>query len=248
MSKQVVLITGANTGLGLEAVKALAKSEDTYEILIGARDHKKGEDAVRTAQQEVGQCKSTINTVQVDISSDESIDKLRDEITSRYGKLDALVNNAGANFDHSIRDGKMSRREGWIKSWDTNVAGTMVLTHELVPLLLKSSNPRLIFITSGTSTLTETESQEGPILQALNAPPEAGWPKNLEKNPTMAYRSSKCGLNMAMREWHRMLYKDDVKVFAVSPGFLATGLAGVGREQLVKVSHLDRDQSRKTIS
>jgi NAD(P)-dependent dehydrogenase (short-subunit alcohol dehydrogenase family) len=57
-------------------------------------------------------------------------------------------------------------------------------------------------------------------------------------NPVTSYRSSKTGLNMLMREWAKILKNDGVKVFAISPGFLATGLAGVGAEQLKKVSSL----------
>jgi len=43
---------------------------------------------------------------------------------------------------------------------------------------------------------------------------------------------------MMMRQWHRILLNDGVKVWAVSPGFSATGLGGVGPEVLKKVSNL----------
>jgi NAD(P)-dependent dehydrogenase (short-subunit alcohol dehydrogenase family) len=46
----------------------------------------------------------------------------------------------------------------------------------------------------------------------------------------VAYRSSKTALNMMMLEWERVLEPDDVRVFAISPGFLATGLGGMGKE------------------
>jgi NAD(P)-dependent dehydrogenase (short-subunit alcohol dehydrogenase family) len=157
------------------------------------------------------------------------------EIESKHGRLDILVNNGGANFDGQIVNGNMSIREAFNTSWDTNVSGTHVLTAGAIPLLLKSSDPRLMFITSGTSTLAETERFDNPIFTRINSSPEAGWPKNLGPNPVTAYRSSKCGLNMLMREWHRILLKDGVKVWAISPGFLATGLAGIGSEQLLKV-------------
>jgi NAD(P)-dependent dehydrogenase (short-subunit alcohol dehydrogenase family) len=48
----------------------------------------------------------------------------------------------------------------------------------------------------------------------------------------IAYRSSKVALNMMMLDWVRVLNADGVKVFAISPGFLATGLAGIGSENL----------------
>ena len=55
-------------------------------------------------------------------------------------------------------------------------------------------------------------------------------------NPITSYRSAKTGLNMLMREWYRLLKNDGVKVWAISPGFLATGLGGIGAETLKKVS------------
>lgn len=73
----------------------------------------------------------------------------------------------------------------------------------------------------------------------MNASPPAGWPKEKVLNPTAMYRSFKTGMNMAMLEWHLMLKNDGVKVFAVSPGFLATGLAGVGVEKLKSIGALD---------
>ncbi len=150
-----------------------------------------------------------------------------------------LINNGGANFDVEIRDGKMSVREAWNASWDTNVSGTQVLTTNAMPLLLKSSDPRLMFVTSGTSTLTESERTDPPIFSRINASPPGGWPKDMGINPITCYRSSKCGLNMVMREWHRILGNDGVKVWAISPGFLATGLAGIGKEKLKQMGALE---------
>lgn len=103
------------------------------------------------------------------------------------------------------------------------------MTSAFIPLLLKSSNPRLLFITSGTSTLSGTVNQA----LAVNHAPAAGWPK-AGFIGVPAYRSAKTGLNMLMREWHRVLKEDGVKVFAISPGFLATGL-GAGAEVTKKM-------------
>lgn len=94
------------------------------------------------------------------------------------------------------------------------------MTYTFAPLLLKSPDPRLLFIASGTSTLTETEDPKIPIDQA----PAKGWPKQGVAFP--AYRSSKTGMNMMMREWARLFREDGVKVWCISPGYLATGLGG----------------------
>lgn len=117
----------------------------------------------------------------------------------------------------------MSMREAWNKSWNVNTTGTQIMTHTFIPLLLKSSDPRLLFVTSGTFTLAETETQE----LWVNKIPAKGWPKQAIAFP--AYRSSKTGMNMMMREWARVLTEDGVKVWCISPGFLATGL-GAGQD------------------
>ena len=235
-AKRVVLITGANTGLGLEIVRALCKESTAYEIIVGSRSSAKGEEACKTVKGELPQTSSTLSVVPIDVTSDDSIQNAVKQVESKHGKLDVLINNAGASFDTTMQEGKLTMREGWNAGWDVNVAGAHINTHLFMPLLLKSSDPRLLFIASGTSSLSETERSEGP-LGRINQSPPAGWPKEPIMNPTFAYRSSKAGLNMMMRQWHRVLKNDSVKVFAVSPGFLATALNGFTPEQLRKVGH-----------
>ena len=231
-AKKVVLITGGNAGIGFETARALYTDSTAYDILIGTRNVEKGEAAIASLKNEIPESASTVNAVQVDIEFDDSIQKAFEHVSSKYGKLDVLVNNAGASFDLKIQDGSLTVREAFNKSWNVNVTGTQVMTMIFVPLLLKSSDPRLMFVTSGTSTLAEAEN---PTLQRINSSPPAGWPKQASMIPITSYRSSKTGLNMLMREWYRLLKNDGVKVWCISPGFLATGLGGIGPEQLEKV-------------
>lgn len=144
--------SSGNTGLGYEAIKALYASPEHYELIIGTRTLSKGEDAIKQLKAEVPHSQSTLSTVQVDVTSDVSLEAAVSDIFNEHGRLDTLINNAGAGFDGQIRDGKMSIREAFNASWDTNVSGTHVLTHLAIPLLLKSSDPRLLFVTSGTSS------------------------------------------------------------------------------------------------
>lgn len=147
-------------------------------------------------------------------------------------------------------------RRGFGMSWDTNVTGTHILTHVLAPYLIKSARPRLLFMTSGLSSMSETVSPP-EIAKGLPsfASPPAGWPKDASAT-NMSYRSAKAGLNMLMREWVRVLGNDGVKVHCVSPGLLATGLGGdqeflkkigakhpsVGAEFVVRVVEGERDE------
>jgi NAD(P)-dependent dehydrogenase (short-subunit alcohol dehydrogenase family) len=239
--KQIVLITGGNTGLGLEVVKAIYKSDGGYKIIMGSRCISKAEEAIAAVKKETPESKSELSSLQVDVTSDDSIRKAFEQVSAKHSRLDCLINNAGANFDHAAAKGKMTVREAFNATWDVNVSGTHVMTHEFAPLLLKSSDPRLMFVTSGTSSLQETGEFVSENLARLNASPEAGWPKPDSTNLFISYRSSKTGLNMLMREWAKILKNDGVKVFAISPGFLATSLADIGAEQLKKVWHVSHD-------
>jgi NAD(P)-dependent dehydrogenase (short-subunit alcohol dehydrogenase family) len=95
----IVLITGGNTGIGYETVKALYASSSAHTILMGSRFLDKASDAIKTLHEEITGAKSTIEAVQLDIEDDESIEKAFKYVKNKYGRIDALVNNAG-NVSH----------------------------------------------------------------------------------------------------------------------------------------------------
>lgn len=91
----------------------------------------------------------------------------------------------------------------WNKTYDVNVTGTHILTWSFAPLLLKSDDPRLMFIASGTSSLAGSENPDFPV----NNQPSKGWPKTLNNFHLPAYRSSKTAMNMMMRYLKSGQYK-----------------------------------------
>jgi len=95
MSSKIVLITGANTGIGFQIVRALCSSSHTYGIAVGGRSEDKVQAAIETVRVEYPQTKCKLFPVQVDIESDESINQAFDVIKAQFGKIDVLVNNAG---------------------------------------------------------------------------------------------------------------------------------------------------------
>lgn len=131
----------------------------------------------------------------------------------------------GAGFDVDFLQGKVSLRECFNRAYDVNVAGANVVTWTFIPLLLKSAEPRLLFV-AGLSHMTRAAEAYFPT-----PPQPAGWPKKLDFD-TIGYRCSKTALSMLMLDWNHKLKEDGVKVFSVSPGLCITDLGGIGEEAM----------------
>ncbi|WVQ67345.1 uncharacterized protein L199_005541 [Kwoniella botswanensis] len=235
--KTKVLITGANTGIGYETCLALLRSPIPCTIFLGSRSRINAENAIKKLYEQINVDRSSSGSdsevipVVVDLESDESISACYEEVKSRTDKLDVLVNNAGAAFDGTGSKNGMSQREIFNRTFDINVTGTHAITQTFIPLLFNSANPRILFLTSGSASLTRTEDTSF----SLNKSPGPGWPKEEEgEGGYLSYKSSKLALNMIMRDWIRLLRNDHkFKIWSINPGTVLTGLGG-DKEQLKK--------------
>jgi len=100
--KKIVLITGANSGIGYEAVKALLESNKAqYHVYLCSRDLEKGKKALEQIRAEVPSVTSTVELLQLDVTDDDSIKKAYEHVQSTQGRLDALINNAGMSLCYS---------------------------------------------------------------------------------------------------------------------------------------------------
>ncbi|KAB5576142.1 putative short chain dehydrogenase [Coniochaeta sp. 2T2.1] len=228
-AKKVVLVTGGNTGLGYEIVRALCASDVAYEVLLGGRSLVKAEHAIRSLSKEFPTSCTHLRPIQVDLEDDTSINSAFQFVSNSYGKLDALVNNGGCQLDRGYEEDGMTARQMWNRTYDVNVTGTHIMTATFAPLLVKSTDPRLVFITSGISSLEGSQDSSKP----WNQVPIKSWAQYLKPpSPDVpAYRCSKTAVNMLMRfvdalMSYRFLKEDGVKAWCISPGYLATGLGG----------------------
>lgn len=99
MSSKTVLVTGGNTGLGLEIIRALYQSSSTYNLLLGSRSLEKAEAAISAVKSEEASTSSAIiEPIQIDIEDDESISRAFETVEKKFGHLDILVNNAGTSL------------------------------------------------------------------------------------------------------------------------------------------------------
>lgn len=109
-SPKTVLVTGGNNGIGYETVKALLQSEKPYHILLGSRSLEKAKLAIETLHKECPELTNTVEVVQVDLTSDESIEKAVEQVKASAGHIDVLINNAGKrtrsynpSFSHEVK-------------------------------------------------------------------------------------------------------------------------------------------------
>ncbi len=97
-SPKVVLVTSGNNGIGYETVTAFLQSDKAYHVLLGSRSLKKAKLAIETLHKECPELTNTVEAVQVDLTSDESIEKAFEQVKISSGHIDALINNAGMHI------------------------------------------------------------------------------------------------------------------------------------------------------
>jgi NAD(P)-dependent dehydrogenase (short-subunit alcohol dehydrogenase family) len=201
-SPDIVLITGANKGLGLETARRLLQRGAT--VVVGSRDSARGEAAVKdlTADGGPGQARM----LAVDVTSDASVQRAADEIAAEFGRLDVLVNNAG------ITGGRTPvpevGPEHLLACYETNVFGPVRMMRAFIPLLRRSGSARVVMVSSGMGSIAVTTD-----------------PARLESGiVSLVYPSSKAALNMITTQYAKAL--PEMKVNAVDPGYTATDLNG----------------------
>ena len=100
-SSKIILVTGGNNGIGYETVKAFLESDKPYHVLLGSRSLEKAKLAIEALHKECPESTNTVEAVQVDLTSDESIEKAFEQVKASPGHIDALVNNAGTSSPYA---------------------------------------------------------------------------------------------------------------------------------------------------
>jgi NAD(P)-dependent dehydrogenase (short-subunit alcohol dehydrogenase family) len=201
MKDKVVMITGANSGIGKAASLALAKMGAT--VVMVARDRERGE-AARAEIVEKSQ-NSSIDLLLSDLSSLESVRQLAAEFQRKYSKLHVLVNNAGL-----FNQRRHVTTDGYENTFATNYLAPFLLTNLQLDLLKASAPSRIVNVSS-------VGHYNGHInFEDLNLENEyGGW---------KAYGQSKLALVLFTHELAKKLQGTGVTVNAVHPGTVATNI------------------------
>ena len=128
--RRVALITGAATGIGRAAAIALA--EAGYDVVI---NYSRSEQAAReTAAQAQAKGAKTL-LFKCDVSDDPSVRKMLAAVGQEFGRLDALVNNAGITSNVKPGDFEAMTAEEWDRVFAVNVRGMFQVTRAATPML-----------------------------------------------------------------------------------------------------------------
>jgi NAD(P)-dependent dehydrogenase (short-subunit alcohol dehydrogenase family) len=201
MAETIALVTGANKGIGREISRQLAAKGVL--VLMGARDRERGEKAVADLRAQ----KLSVELIQIDVTSQQSVDRAAAEVERRHGRLDILVNNAGVALDWL--PASQLTVDTFQKTFETNVFGVFRVTKALLPLLKKSKHGRIVNISSGLGSLTRNADSNS----TLTLP-----------NMLLAYCASKAALNMITVQFANELKSAGIKVNSANPGFTATDM------------------------
>ena len=190
----VAVVTGANRGIGLEVCRQLAGLG--YAVVLGSRDLRKG----RRAAARLGDAPN-VTPCQLDVADDDSVRAAARWVAERFGRCDALVNNAAIHYD----SGNLAERADLAvvhEAMETNLFGAWRTTLALLPLLRRSGRGRIVNVSS-----------EGGSLAGMGA-------------GTPAYHVTKAALNALTRTLAAELRSAGILVNAVCPGWTATDMGG----------------------
>ena len=186
MNKKVAIITGASTGIGKHISVELSKKE--YIVILISRS----KDKLKSVKKIIDKNGHDCIIIESDISKESSVDEIFKKIKS-FNNIDILINNAGLGIFNRIENISNS---DWDVQINTNLKGSFMMTRNIIPMMKKNKNGKIVFINS---------------VAGLKPYPYSS-----------AYVASKFGLRGFASSIREELRKDNIKVISVHPGAIDT--------------------------
>lgn len=200
---RIAVVTGANTGLGLETAKALAAKG--AHVVLAVRNLSKGQGAVDWISRTVPD--ADLELQQLDLSSLASVRTAAEELKSKHDHIDLLINNAGVMYTP-----KQTTKDGFELQFGTNHLGHFALTGLLLDHMLSVVGSRVV-----------TVSSIGHRVIAAIHFDDLQWERRY--NRVAAYSQSKLANLMFTYELQRRLTGHQTSALAAHPGGSNTELA-----------------------
>lgn len=188
----LALVTGGNRGIGLETCRALAQRG--IKVLLGSRDKELG---VKAAI-ELRALDLEVIPIAIDLRSIKSIQRAAKEISTTFGALDILINNAAVLFEGSVLDISLEKMS---ETLDVNLMGPIHCIRYFAPSMIEKNYGRIVNVSSGSGSFDE--GLEGSFI----------------------YSVSKAALN-AVTVKASQTFPPNVKINSVCPGWVRTRMGG----------------------
>jgi NAD(P)-dependent dehydrogenase (short-subunit alcohol dehydrogenase family) len=202
LTGKVIIVTGGNSGLGYESVKAFA--EKGAEVILASRSLKKGEEA----RKQIGRVRGKIRVMQLELQDFSSIEAFAEKYKKEYKKLDVLLNNAGIMMTPYFLT------KEWLEGQiGTNHFGHFMLTGLLIDLIKNTPESRVINVSSSAHKAGKMDF-DNLLFE------KGGY------SPIKAYGRSKLANLLFTYELQRRFAANDVDSIAVAahPGVSRTNL------------------------
>lgn len=209
MSEQTAVVTGANSGIGLETARGLARAG--YRVVLVCRSADKAAAAKADIDASVPGARTEV--VLADLSSATSVRAGAAELLERLDRLDVLVNNAGI----TLRGARQVNADGRELMWATNHLGPFLLTQLLLPLLEASAPARIVNVASDAHRWGRIRFDD---LEATQGYGFLSFPR---------YGDTKLMNVLFTRALARRLEGTGVTANCLHPGAVATNIGGPGK-------------------
>ncbi len=204
MKHKLVVITGANSGIGKATALDLA-GRGAFIVMV-CRNEERAVKAQREIIEKSGN--SGVEIVLADMGLQFDVRKAAESITERFDKVDVLINNAGL-----FPSGRQETPEGIERTFAVNHLGYFLLTHLLMDKLEAAGEARVINVAS------DAHKAGAPYFDPDNLMLEEGY------NPMKAYGLSKLCNIMFTRELAKRIEGSSLSTYALHPGMVNTRLA-----------------------
>ncbi|RMF28051.1 MAG: glucose 1-dehydrogenase [Cyanobacteria bacterium J083] len=196
LQDRITLVTGSSSGIGAAVAQSMA-AEGAKVIVNYARSSKGAEEVVKKIQDEGGKAIA----IQADVSQEEQVKSMFQEIFDKFGTIDVLVNNAGIQQDANLVDMSLAQ---WRKVIDVNLTGQFLCAREAAKE----------FIRRGVTP--EKSCSAGVIICMSSVHEVIPWAGHCN------YAASKGGLRLFMQSIAQELASYKIRINSIAPGAIKT--------------------------
>jgi len=147
--QQVILITGASSGFGRLIAETLSRKN--YQVFATMRNVNGRNAAAAREVRELAERESlSLQTLELDITDDASVERAVNEVTAKCGRIDVLVNNAGYGIMDLAESVTLAQAQ---RQFDTNFFGVLRMNRAVLPAMKRQGSGLLLHVSSGAGRL-----------------------------------------------------------------------------------------------